>query len=145
MKITSICLILASAFAFPFGLLAQKASDAKRNAIANELKAAVKAGKLSKEDAKAKWAAIKEGLNADFITGVDGSTKPIVDVIKELLLDLEGIAEELGSVNRLKDVTNILNATPVVDYMREIHKQTSLVELVKELQKKLLDSLSDDN
>ena len=86
-----------------------------------------------------------EGLNADFITGVDGSTKPIVDVIKELLLDLEGIAEELGSVNRLKDVTNILNATPVVDYMREIHKQTSLVELVKELQKKLLDSLSDDN
>ena len=35
-----------------------------------------------------RWAAIKEGLNADFITGVDGSTKPIVDVIKELLLDL---------------------------------------------------------
>ena len=47
--------------------------------------------------------------------------------------------------NRLKDVSNILNATLVVDYMRDIHKQTSLVELVKELQKKLLDSLSDDN
>ena len=43
------------------------------------------------------------------------------------------------------EVNNILNATPVVDYMREIHKQASLVELVKELQKKLLDSLSEDN
>ena len=29
--------------------------------------------------------------------------------------------------------------------MRDIHKQASLVELVKELQKKLLDSLSEDN
>ena len=62
-----------------------------------------------------------------------------------MLPELENIAEELGSKNRLNEVNNILNATPVVDYMREIHKQASLVELVKELQKKLLDSLSEDN
>ena len=62
-----------------------------------------------------------------------------------MLPELENIAEELGSKNRLNEVNNILNATPVVDYMREIHKQASLVELVKQLQKKLLDSLSEDN
>ena len=62
-----------------------------------------------------------------------------------MLPELENIAEELGSLNRLNEVNNILNTTPVVDYMREIHKQASLVELVKELQKKLLDSLSEDN
>jgi hypothetical protein len=45
----------------------------------------------------------------------------------------------------LKEVKNILYATPVVDYMRDIHKQASLVELVKELQKRLVDSLSEDN
>ena len=92
-----------------------------------------------------RWAAIKEGLNAEFITGTDGDTKPIIDVIKDLLPQLESIADELGSLNRLKEVNNILNAIPVVDYMRDIHKQASLVELVKELQKKLLDSLSEDN
>ena len=92
-----------------------------------------------------RWAAIKEGLNAEFITGTDGDTKPIIDVIKDLLSQLESIADELGSLNRLKEVNNILNAIPVVDYMRDIHKQASLVELVKELQKKLLDSLSEDN
>ena len=92
-----------------------------------------------------RWAAIKEGLNADFITGVDGGTKPISEVIKDLVTELESIAEELGSLNRLKQVNNILHVIPVVDYMRDIHKQASLVELVKELQKKLLDSLSEDN
>ena len=92
-----------------------------------------------------RWAAIKEGLNAQFITGTDGSTKPIIDVIKDLVSELESIAEELGSLNRLKEVNNILHATPVVDYMRDIHKQASLVELVKELQKRLVDSLSEDN
>ena len=92
-----------------------------------------------------RWAAIKEGLNADFISGIDGSTKPISEVIKDLVTELESIAEELGSLNRLKQVNNILHVIPVVDYMRDIHKQASLVELVKELQKKLLDSLSEDN
>ena len=57
--------------------------------------------------------------------------------------------ETVAGMNEVRDaaneVNNILNATPVVDYMREIHKQASLVELVKELQKKLLDSLSEDN
>ena len=46
-KATSICILLAAAFATPFGLFAQKATDAKMDAIAKELKAAVKAGKMS--------------------------------------------------------------------------------------------------
>ena len=92
-----------------------------------------------------RWAAIKEGLNAQFITGKDGNTKPITDVIKDLVSELESIGEELGSLNRLKEVNNILHATPVVDYMRDIHKQASLVELVKELRKRLVDSLNIDN
>ena len=90
-----------------------------------------------------RWAAIKEGLNAEFITGTDGNTKPIIDVIRDLVTELESISEELGSLNRLKQVTNILHATPVVDYMRDIHQQASLVELVKELRKRLTDSLSE--
>ena len=60
-KITSICMILASAFAIPFGLVAQKVPDAKMDAIGKELKAAVKAGKLSEDEAKAKWEAIQKG------------------------------------------------------------------------------------
>ena len=58
-----------------------------------------------------RWAAIKEGLNADFITGIDGSTKPISEVIKDLVTELESIAEELGSLNRLKQV-NIIHTSP---------------------------------
>ena len=54
MKITSSSLILASVLASPCGLFAQKASDAKMEAIAKELKAAGKWGKLSEEEAKAK-------------------------------------------------------------------------------------------
>ena len=61
MKITAICLILASALAFPVGLFAQKAADAKMDGIAKELKTAVKAGKLTEEQAKAKWTAIQKG------------------------------------------------------------------------------------
>ena len=108
------------------------------------------AGRLSEPDPnwlieRNRWAAIKEGLNAQFITGTDGNTKPIVEVIKNLLSELSGIGEELGSTNRLNFVNNILESTPLVETMRNIHKESSLVELVKELQKKLLNSLSEDN
>ena len=108
------------------------------------------AGKLNEPDPnwlieRNRWAAIKEGLNAQFITGTDGNTKPIVEVIKNLLSELSGIGEELGSTNRLNFVNNILESTPLVETMRNIHKESSLVELVKELQKKLLNSLSEDN
>ena len=92
-----------------------------------------------------RWAAIKEGLNAKFITGTDGNTEPIVDVIKNLASELSDIGEELGSINRLNFVNNILDESPLVDTMREIYQESSLVELVKELQKKLFNSLSEDN
>ena len=108
------------------------------------------AGRLSEPDPnwlieRNRWAAIKEGLNAQFITDTDGNTKSIVEVIKTLLSELSGIGEELGSTNRLNFVNNILESTPLVETMRNIHKESSLVELVKELQKKLLNSLSEDN
>ena len=108
------------------------------------------AGRISEPDtnwliARNRWAASKEGLNAQFITDTDGNTKPIVEVIKTLLSELSGIGEELGSTNRLNFVNNILESTPLVETMRNIHKESSLVELVKELQKKLLNSLSEDN
>ena len=78
-------------------------------------------------------------------TGTDGNTEPIVDVIKNLASELSDIGEELGSINRLNFVNNILDESPLVDTMREIYQESSLVELVKELQKKLLNSLSEDN
>ena len=92
-----------------------------------------------------RWAAIKEGLNAKFITGIDSNTEPIVDVIKNLASELSDIGEELGSINRLNFVNNILDESPLVDTMREIYQESSLVELVKELQKKLFNSLNEDN
>jgi carboxylate-amine ligase len=92
-----------------------------------------------------RWAAIKEGLNAKFITGLDGKTVPVIDVIKNLVSELSDIGKELGSINRLNYINNILESTPFVETMRNIHYESSLVSLVKELQKKLFNSLSEGN
>jgi carboxylate-amine ligase len=92
-----------------------------------------------------RWAAIKEGLNAKFITGLDGKTVPVIDVIKNLVSELSDIGKELGSINRLNFINNILESTPFVETMRNIHYESSLVSLVKELQKKLFNSLSEGN
>ena len=48
-----------------------------------------------------RWAAIKEGLNANFIIDLEGRTKPIKEVIKDLTKEIKPIAESLGSLNRL--------------------------------------------
>jgi len=92
-----------------------------------------------------RWSAIKEGLNAKFITGLDGKTVPVIDVIKNLVSELSDIGKELGSINRLNYINNILESTPFVETMRNIHYESSLVSLVKELQKKLFNSLSEGN
>ena len=92
-----------------------------------------------------RWSAIKEGHNAKFITGLDGKTVPVIDVIKNLVSELSDIGKELGSINRLNYINNILESTPFVETMRNIHYESSLVSLVKELQKKLFNSLSEGN
>ena len=66
LKLISICILLVPVFALPCGLIGQKkAPDAKMEAIAKELKAAVKAGKLSEDQAWAKWKAIEGGHHGD--------------------------------------------------------------------------------
>jgi len=88
-----------------------------------------------------RWSAIKEGLNANFIIDLDGRTKPIKEVIKELTKEIKPIAESLGSLNRLNELENIFKSDNMVENMRNFHKKESLDGLVKELQKILNESL----
>ena len=88
-----------------------------------------------------RWAAIKEGLNAKFIIDLEGRTKPIKEVIKNLTKEIKPIAESLGSLNRLNELENIFKSANMVENMRNFHKKESLDGLVKELQKILNESL----
>ena len=88
-----------------------------------------------------RWAAIKEGLNANFIIDLDGRTKPIKEVIKDLTKEIKPIAESLGSLNRLNESENIFKSDNMVENMRNFHKKESLDGLVKELQNILNESL----
>ena len=88
-----------------------------------------------------RWAAIKEGLNAKFIIDLEGRTKPIKEVIKNLTKEIKPIAESLGSLNRLNELENIFKSDNMVENMRNFHKKESLDALVKELQKILNESL----
>ena len=88
-----------------------------------------------------RWAAIKEGLNAKFIIDLEGRTKPIKEVIKNLTKEIRPIAESLGSLNRLNELENIFKSDNMVENMRNFHKKESLDGLVKELQKILNESL----
>ena len=88
-----------------------------------------------------RWAAIKEGLNANFIIDLEGRTKPIKEVIKNLTKEIKPIAESLGSLNRLNELENIFKSDNMVENMRNFHKKESLDGLIKELQKILNESL----
>ena len=88
-----------------------------------------------------RWAAIKEGLNANFIIDLEGRTKPIKEVIKDLTKEIKPIAESLGSLNRLNELENIFKSDNMVENMRNFHKKESLDQLVKHLQKILNESL----
>ena len=88
-----------------------------------------------------RWAAIKEGLNAKFIIDLEGRTKPIKEVIKNLTKEIRPIAESLGSLNRLNELENIFKSDNMVENMRNFYKKESLDGLVKELQNILNDSL----
>ena len=88
-----------------------------------------------------RWAAIKEGLNANFIIDLEGRTKPIKEVIKDLTKEIKPIAELLGSLNRLNELENIFKSDNMVENMRNFHKKESLDGLVKELQNILNESL----
>ena len=88
-----------------------------------------------------RWAAIKEGLNANFIIDLEGRTKPIKEVIKDLTKEIKPIAESLGSLNRLNELENIFKSDNMVENMRNFYKKESLDGLVKELQNILNESL----
>ena len=88
-----------------------------------------------------RWTAIKEGLNAKFIIDLEGRTKPIKEVIKNLTKEIRPIAESLGSLNRLNELENIFKSDNMVENMRNFYKKESLDGLVKELQNILNESL----
>ena len=88
-----------------------------------------------------RWAVIKEGLNAEFIIDSSGETKPITLVIKEIIESISSVAEGLGSRDNLFSINSLIDNDQVVDEMREISNQKSLVEVVHFLEKKLISSL----
>ena len=88
-----------------------------------------------------RWAAIKEGLGADFITDLSGKTKPISLVIRETLDSVSPIAERLGSLGNLSYVDSVIEKSQVVETMREIAARESLLEVVQFLENKLISSL----
>ena len=88
-----------------------------------------------------RWAVIKEGLNAEFIIDSSGETKPITLVIKEIIESISSVSERLGSRDNLFSINSLIDNDQVVDEMREISNQKSLVEVVHFLEKKLISSL----
>ena len=88
-----------------------------------------------------RWAAIKEGLGADFITDLSGETKPISLVIRETVDSISPIAERLGSLGNLSYVDSVIEKSQVVETMREIAARESLIEVVQFLENKLISSL----
>ena len=88
-----------------------------------------------------RWAAIKEGLGADFITDLSGKTKPISFVITETVDSVSPIAERLGALGNLSYVDSVIEKSQVVETMREIAARESLLEVVQFLENKLISSL----
>ena len=88
-----------------------------------------------------RWAAIKKGLDAEFILDITGETKPMTSVIKDILRIVEPISEDLGSIENLLSINSILDGDRVVDKMRDISEQKSLIEVVHFLEEKLISSL----
>ena len=70
-----------------------------------------------------------------------GETKPITLVIKEIIESISSVAEGLGSRDNLFSINSLIDNDQVVDEMREISNQKSLVEVVHFLEKKLISSL----
>jgi carboxylate-amine ligase len=88
-----------------------------------------------------RWSAIKKGLNAEFILDKTGKTIPIVHMIETLVDELKPIAKNLGSQDKLLDVKSILKDDGIVDSMKQIAKNGSLVDVVIFLEEKLNSSL----
>ena len=76
-----------------------------------------------------RWAAIKEGLGADFITDLSGETKPISLVIRETVDSISPIAERLGSLENLSYVDSVIEKSQVVETMREIAAENLFLRL----------------
>jgi gamma-glutamyl:cysteine ligase YbdK (ATP-grasp superfamily) len=88
-----------------------------------------------------KWAAIKNGLNAEFIIDTSGTTKPITSVIHDLVTTLSPISAEFGSIDNLQSVKFMLEKDQTVNKMREISNQGTLIEVVHFLEEQLISSL----
>jgi len=88
-----------------------------------------------------KWAAIKNGLNAEFIIDTSGTTKPITSVIHDLVTTLSPISAEFGSIDNLQSVKFMLEKDQTVNKMREISDKGSLIAVVHFLEEELISSL----
>lgn len=88
-----------------------------------------------------KWAAIKNGLNAEFIIDTSGTTKPITSVIHDLVTTLSPTSAEFGSIDNLQSVKFMLEKDQTVNKMREISNQGTLIEVVHFLEEQLISSL----
>lgn len=71
-----------------------------------------------------KWRAARYGLAADLITDNEGSLKPLLRSIRDLVENLTPIARELDCADELADVDRIINRGPSYIRQREVWERT---------------------
>jgi glutamate---cysteine ligase / carboxylate-amine ligase len=81
-----------------------------------------------------KWLAARHGLDASIIVDDQGTLAPVRDVIGAMLEDLEPFAAELGCVDELVSVQQILGDGPgYVRQRRVVDEGGSLIDVVDDM------------
>jgi carboxylate-amine ligase len=85
-----------------------------------------------------KWRAARYGIEADLVTDDDGSLKPLLTSVRDLLSDLGPIAADLGCDEELSTIETILARGPSYRRQREVFdRRKSLDDVVRSLVEEL--------
>ncbi len=91
-----------------------------------------------------KWRAARFGVDADLVIDNDGATKPLSEVVVDLVEELMPVAKRLDCVNELTDLLRILAVRPSYARQREwIMGGATLDEVVAGLRRELKDDVQD--
>jgi carboxylate-amine ligase len=89
-----------------------------------------------------KWRAARFGVEADLVVDNDGATKPLREVVADLVVELLPVAERLDCVNELNDLLRILEVNPSYARQRDwIAGGANLEDVVAGLRQELTDDL----
>ncbi|MFQ5947274.1 MAG: glutamate--cysteine ligase [Acidimicrobiia bacterium] len=88
-----------------------------------------------------KWRAARYGIDADLITADDGSLKPLLSSIRDLVEAVTPLAGELGCDKELGDLAKIIKRGPSYIRQRQVHELTGTCN---EVTRSLVDELRTD-